>query len=145
MTPQLRSRAHLEKHGWTVATVEALKRFPDKHVPACRACGAQKMVMIRSDLLGFADIFAFNATNVMLVQSTDSSNMSKRWAKIREIDAARAWIADPGRLLAVHGWRKKKGFWQLKEKLITEADFLVAPGTLAAVFADWEDEEELPF
>ena len=142
MTPQLRSRAHLEKHGWTVATVEALKRFPDKHVPACRACGAQKMVMIRSDLFGFADIFAFNATNVMLVQSTDSSNMSKRWAKIRELDAARTWIADPGRLLAVHGWRKnKKGFWQLKEKLVTPEDFERTQMT------DWDDEEEetLPF
>src|SRR5208283_3687613 len=111
-TPQLRSRDYLTKRGWTIATVEALKRFPDHKVPPCHTCGAQKMKMVRSDLFGFGDILAFNSTNAMIVQATDRSNMSARWTKIRALPEARRWvsggtIAPVERLLAVHGWFKK--------------------------------------
>lgn len=145
MTPQIRSRNYLTDRGWTVATVEALKRFPDKKIPPCRACGAMKMVMVRTDLFGFGDIFAFNSTNTLIVQATDRSNMAKRWAKIRALPEARAWVGCDGvgtveRLLAVHGWYKKGNFWQLKEKLVTPEDFEHTK------MADWqEDEEMLPF
>jgi hypothetical protein len=145
MTPQLRSRQYLEARGWTVATVEALKRFPDKHVPPCRACGSQKMVMVRTDLYGFGDILAFNSTNVMIVQATDRSNMSKRWAKIRGLQEARLWCSGPegtfnDRLLVVHGWYKKGRFWEVKEKLVTPEDFEVTR------CSDWDDvDDSLPF
>ena len=145
-TPQVRSLHYLRDRGWTATTVEALERFPDKKVPACRACGSQKMVMVRTDLFGFGDILAFNGTNVMIVQSTDRSNMSKRWAKIRALDEARKWVGVDGagiaeRLLVVHGWYKKGRFWTLKEKLVTPSDFEVTR------MADWDegDEQELPF
>src|SRR5208283_2575596 len=146
MTPQLRSRKYLEDRGWTVATVESLKRFPAKGKPACQHCGAQPQVMIRSDLFGFGDLFAFNDTNEIIVQATDRSNMSARWAKIRALPEARRWvsggmIAPVERLLAVHGWFKKDNRWQLKEKLVMPEDF---ERTRCADFDD-QDEESLPF
>src|SRR5208283_3522670 len=128
MTPQLRSRKYLEDRGWTVATVESLKRFPDKTKPVCQHCGAQPQVMIRSDLFGFGDILAFSSANVMIVQSTTRHNMLDRWKKIAALDAARLWVSGTGiapteRLLEIHGWYQDGRFWKPKIKLITPHDF----------------------
>ena len=124
MTPQLRSRKYLQARGWTVATVEQLKRFPDKRKPACRYCGAQAMVMVRSDLFGFGDILAFNGTNTLIVQATDSTNVSKRWRKIQESDEARKWLnSEAGRNIVVHGWAKKNNRWAVREIWFEESDF----------------------
>src|SRR5208337_3634067 len=144
-TPQIRSRDYLTKRGWTIATVEALKRFPQKGIPPCHTCGAQKMVMVRTDLFGFGDILAFNSTNVMIVQSTTRHNMLDRWKKIAALDAARLWVSGTGiapteRLLEIHGWYQDGRFWKPKIKLITSEDF---ERTRCADFDD-QDEESLP-
>jgi len=147
MTPQVRSLNYLRDRGWVAATVESLKRFPDKKVPACHTCGAQKMVMVRSDLFGFGDILAFNNTNVLIVQSTTKANMSTRWAKIRGLAEARAWVGCDGsiapveRLLAVHGWWQKGRYWQLKEKLVSPSDFELTR------MSEWDEgeEDQIPF
>lgn len=124
ITPQIRSRDYLEKQGYTVATVEQLKRFPDKRKPACAHCGHVPMVMVRVDLFGFGDILAFNSTNVVIVQATDSTSVSKRWRKIQESEAARAWLnSEAGRNITVHGWAKKTGRWQVREIWFEESDF----------------------
>ena len=146
-TPQVRSLDYLRKRGWTAVTVEALKRFPDKKKHPCPVCHNVPMVMVRVDLFNFGDILAFNATNVMIVQSTTRSNMSTRWAKIRGLAEARAWVGCDGsiapteRLLSVHGWYQDGRFWKLKEKIVAPSDFEV---TKCADFDD-VDEAEPPF
>ena len=143
MTPQVRSLNYLRDRGWTAVTVESLKRFPDKHKQPCPVCHSQPQVMVRVDLFGFADIIAFNATNVLLVQSTTRHNMLERWKKIAAIAEARLWVSGTlvsptERLLAVHGWYQKGRFWQLKEKLVTPSDFDVTR------CADFDDVDEVP-
>lgn len=143
MTPQVRSLAYLRARGWTAVTVESIKRFPDKRSPQCQVCGARKDIMTRQDMFGFGDILAFNSTNVMIVQTTTKANMSTRWAKIRALPEARAWVGCDGigsveRLLSVHGWYQKGRLWQLKEKLVAPHDFEVTR------MAEWLDEEDIP-
>ena len=141
MTPQLRSRKYLEDRGWTIATVEQLKRFPASNKPACKCCGAQPMVMVRVDLFGFADLIAFNGTNVLLVQSTDATNVSKRWRKIQESDEARKWLnSEAGRNIVVHGWGKRDNRWKVREIWFDESDFDVT--RMAKI---QPEEELLPF
>jgi hypothetical protein len=140
MTPQAKSRQYLEARGYTVATVEAIKRFPSKKVPPCRACGAQKMVMVRSDLFGFGDLLAFNGTNTDIIQTTDKSNMSHRWRKIQESPQARAWLnAEAGRNIVVHGWFKANNRWQVKVRYFSADDFEVTR------MKDWDEPEAIPF
>ena len=142
MTPQQRSRDYLTARGYTVATVEALKRFPDKKVPSCQACGAHKMVMVRVDLFGFGDLLAFNGTNTDIIQTTDKSNMSHRWRKIQESPEARAWLnAAASRNIIVHGWYKAGNRWQVKERYFASDDFDVTR------MKDWDEPETvlLPF
>ena len=141
MTPQLRSRKYLEDRGWTVATVEQLKRFPDNKAQPCECCGSQKQVMIRSDLFGFGDLLAFNGTNTLIVQATDSTSVSKRWRKIQESPQARAWLnSEAGRGIVVHGWQKKASRWQVREVWFEESDFEVT--RMAKI---QPDEDTLPF
>ena len=142
-TPQVRSLTYLRDRGWTAVTVEALKRWPDHSKPACSTCGAQPMKMVRTDLFGFADIIAFNGTNVLLVQATTKHNMLERWHKIAALAEARAWVGCDGsiapveRLLAVHGWWQKGRYWQLREKLVSPSDFELTR------MSEWDEGEEL--
>lgn len=59
----------------------------------------------RRDLFGCLDILAVNDDETVGVQATSGSNVSARVAKIRELDAARAWLMGSRRLLVV-GWKK---------------------------------------
>lgn len=72
----------------------------------------------RQDLFGFADIIAFNDDEVLLVQTTSSSNVAARRTKIYENELSRKWrkrsktMFGPRRV-EVHGWKKVKGRWKL--------------------------------
>jgi len=63
---------------------------------------------IRRDLFGFADLIAFNATDVLLVQVTTGSNTRAREKKILASEHARAWCEGETRELVVVGWKEYK-------------------------------------
>ena len=91
MTPTQRSKAYLERAGYLVAVVERWNQWAH----------------IRQDLWGFADLLAFRkGMPVMLVQTTDASNVSKRRAKILANATAREWVM-AGHEIVLHGWGKR--------------------------------------
>ncbi len=90
-SPTQRTLAALREDGWIVAIVEHWNQFAH----------------IRQDLFGFADIIAFRCGNVLLVQCTDGTSVSKRIEKIRASDIAKAWAEDAAtRSIEVWGWSK---------------------------------------
>ena len=60
----------------------------------------------RVDLFGFADLFAFDDTEEIMIQATSTGNMRSRQKKILENDNAKAWLRKPGRRIVVIGWKK---------------------------------------
>jgi hypothetical protein len=70
---------------------------------------------VRKDLWGFVDILCLGADGVVVgVQSTSDSNVSARITKIAEsplVDRVRK----AGIRILVHGWKKVKGRWQVRE------------------------------
>lgn len=92
MSATQRSKALLEKAGWTVAIVERWN-------PHAR---------IRQDLYGFADLLAMKPGRTpLLVQVTSGSNVASRLQKIREEPRAAIALAS-GFGVQIHGWRKLK-------------------------------------
>lgn len=67
---------------------------------------------IRQDLFGIIDVVAVGE-DIVGVQATSASNVSKRIAKITE-SAALPILRKAGIRVLVHGWRKVKGRWQLR-------------------------------
>lgn len=69
----------------------------------------------RKDLFGFIDILCLGADGAIVgVQSTSASNVAARVAKIAEsplVDRVRK----AGIRILVHGWKKVKGRWQVRE------------------------------
>jgi hypothetical protein len=68
---------------------------------------------VRQDLFGVVDVLAVGA-DIVGVQATSASNVSKRVAKITESPALPI-LRKAGIRVLVHGWRKVKGRWQLRE------------------------------
>jgi hypothetical protein len=70
---------------------------------------------IRRDLWGFVDILCLGADGAIVgVQSTSDSNVAARINKIAEsplVDRVRK----AGIRILVHGWKKVKGRWQVRE------------------------------
>lgn len=70
---------------------------------------------IRRDLFGFIDIVCLGDNGTVVgVQSTSASNVAARVAKIAEsplVDRVRK----AGIRIIVHGWKKVKGRWQVRE------------------------------
>jgi hypothetical protein len=70
---------------------------------------------IRKDLWGFVDILCLGADgSIVGVQSTSASNVAARITKIAEsplVDRVR----QAGIKILVHGWRKVKGRWEVRE------------------------------
>ena len=70
---------------------------------------------IRKDLWGFVDILCLGADgSIVGVQSTSASNVAARITKIAEsplVDRVR----QAGIKIFVHGWRKVKGRWEVRE------------------------------
>ncbi len=105
-SPTQRSLRLLRKQGWTVAVTEKWNHH----------------VKCRQDLFGFADLLAFDAESVLLIQTTTSSNMAARIHKIYGNAHALEWVSG-GRAIWVHGWRKgKNGRWICRETVIDQRD-----------------------
>ncbi len=116
-SPVARSLALLRDEGWTACVVEHWIGPPDK--PQLRR---------RKDAFGFGDILAccrrdFAPTvrdyyQIMLIQSTDGSSLSKRISKAEALPEYGKWL-DAGGLVEFHGWAKrgprgKRKLWTCK-------------------------------
>ena len=69
---------------------------------------------VRQDLFGIVDVLAVSDTEIVAVQATSGSNVSKRVAKLTESPALPI-LRKAGIRILVHGWRKLKGRWTLRE------------------------------
>lgn len=98
MSPTQRTLAHLRAAGYPL--VQVVERWN----PHAR---------IRQDLFGIIDVVAVG-DDIVAVQATSGSNLSKRIAKITESPALPILRKAGIRVLA-HGWRKVRGRWQLRE------------------------------
>lgn len=113
-SPTQRSKAALQKAGWTVAIVERWN-------PHAR---------IRQDLFGFADLLAIKAGEApLLVQVTSGAHVNDRKAKILDLETPLTALQS-GMRIEVHGWRKlkvKRGGkamkWEPRVIEITAQDF----------------------
>jgi hypothetical protein len=69
----------------------------------------------RKDLFGFIDILCLGADgSIVGVQSTSASNVAARITKIAESPLV-GRVRQAGIRIVVHGWRKVKGRWQVRE------------------------------
>ncbi len=103
-SPTQRSLKKLRDDGWTCAITERWNPF----------------AKIRQDLYGFCDVLAMSPTRgIMAVQTTSSSNLSARVAKIKAEPRAAIWLASNGQI-TVHGWKKsaKTKKWECREVTI---------------------------
>ena len=69
---------------------------------------------VRVDLFGIIDILCVSETDIVGIQATSASNVSARINKITE-SAALPVLRKAGVRVLVHGWRKSKGKWVLRE------------------------------
>jgi len=69
---------------------------------------------IRRDLFGFGDVLAIRPGEVLLVQATTGDHVAHRLAKIAGHENAAA-VRAAGIRIVVHGWRKLRGRWTLRE------------------------------
>jgi hypothetical protein len=73
---------------------------------------------IRQDLFGIVDLVAVGKGELVMVQTTSASNVSSRLKKIADSPVL-PLLREAGVRLLVHGWRKKKGRWVLREEDIS--------------------------
>ena len=97
-SPTQRTLKHLREAGYLL--VQVVERWN----PHAR---------IRQDLFGIIDVVAVGA-DIVGVQATSASNVSKRVTKITE-SAALPILRKAGIRIVVHGWAKRKGRWTLRE------------------------------
>lgn len=112
MSPTQRSKAYLERVGYSVAVVERWNQW-------CR---------VRQDLWGFADLLAVQpGVPMLLVQTTTASNASKRRAKILANAHALRWVQAGGEVV-LHAWglrgpRGQRKQWTPEPEWLTEDQF----------------------
>jgi hypothetical protein len=68
---------------------------------------------VRQDLFGIIDVVAVG-DDIVGVQATSASNVAKRVAKITDSPALPV-LRKAGIRVLVHGWRKSRGRWVLRE------------------------------
>lgn len=106
-SPTQRSLKFLRDLGWTAEVVE-------RYNPAIKT---------KHDLFGFADILAIRPGHrPLLVQTTSASNFAARRKKILSLPLA-AHALSCGFDIILHGWRKPKHRWVVKEEVVTIEDF----------------------
>jgi hypothetical protein len=98
VSPTQRTLKHLRDQGYPLVAVT------EKWNPHAK---------IRQDLFGIIDVLAVGA-DIVAVQATSGSNVSKRVAKITESVALPVLRKANIRVL-VHGWTKRRGRYQLRE------------------------------
>ena len=72
----------------------------------------------RKDLWGWCDILALGPLHILAVQTTTKSNMLARQKKILASETFPI-VRALGVMVAVHGWHKVGGKWQLTAKELT--------------------------
>lgn len=97
-SPTQRSLAHLRETYPLVQKVEHWDHYARK----------------RRDLFGIIDIVAVSDDCIVGVQATSASNVSSRIHKIEDSPALPI-LRKAGIRVLVHGWRKSKGRWVLRE------------------------------
>lgn len=98
-SPTQRTLAELRKRGYPLVAVT------ERWNPHAR---------IRQDLFGIVDVLAVG-DDILAVQATSGSNVSKRVAKITESEALPA-LRKAGIRVLVHGWTKRaNGRYELRE------------------------------
>lgn len=97
-SPTQRTLAHLRDAGYPL--VQVVERWN----PYAR---------VRQDLFGIIDVVAVG-DDIVGVQATSASNVAKRVTKITD-SAALPILRKAGIRVLVHGWRKSKGRWKLRE------------------------------
>ena len=100
-SPTKLTLAHLRDAGWPL--VEVVERWN----PHAR---------IRQDLFGFIDVLAIGPDGTLAVQTTTTTNVSHRLAKIADhpnLPAAR----EAGWAIHIHGWAKRAGRWTLTREI----------------------------
>lgn len=70
---------------------------------------------VRHDLFGFGDVICLGRDEVILVQTTSGSNMADRIDKVTNHDNIAA-VRKAGVRVIVHGWRKLKSGWAVREE-----------------------------
>lgn len=101
-SPTQRSKALMEREGYTVAIVERWNAF----------------AKIRQDLFGFLDLLCVaDGKGVVGVQTTSASNMAARRAKIRE-HVHYAAVEGAGIRVELHGWKKVRNRWECKREVL---------------------------
>jgi len=91
MSPTQRSLKYLRAHGYHCTVVASWNSF----------------AKLRRDVWA-ADILAFKGEEVLLINATDSTSVSKRLAKAGGIPEALDWAKGKTRLFVVMGWHKGK-------------------------------------
>lgn len=97
-SPTQRTLAHLRAAGYPL--VQVVERWN----PHAR---------VRQDLFGVVDVLVVGA-DIVGVQATSGSNVAKRVAKLTESPALPV-LRKAGVRVLVHGWRKLRGRWRLRE------------------------------
>jgi hypothetical protein len=97
-SPTQRTLAELRERGYPLVQVV------EKWNPYAR---------VRQDLFGIIDVVAVGE-DIVGVQATSASNVAKRVAKITDSPALPV-LRKAGIRVLVHGWRKSKGKWKLRE------------------------------
>jgi len=71
----------------------------------------------RADLFGFGDLLCVREGEIVILQTTSGSNLSKRIDKIVNHENVNA-VRESGMTIIVHGWRKLKSGWACNEKVV---------------------------
>lgn len=101
ISPTKLTLRHLREAGWPV--VEVVERW-NAHA------------RIRQDLFGFIDVLAIGPDGTLAVQTTSSSHVSARLAKITDHPNLPA-VREAGWAIHIHGWAKRAGRWTLTKDI----------------------------
>jgi hypothetical protein len=103
LTPTQLTIRKLTEDGWPL--IEVVERYDHR-------------TRRRHDLFGFIDVLAVGPDGTLAVQTTSYSNVSSRVNKIKGHENTEALRQTNWRIV-VHGWRKKKGKWIVREVDLT--------------------------
>jgi hypothetical protein len=118
--PLQRSKAHMEKNGWSVAIVE--KWIPPR---------GNMEFGVRKDVWGFGDLLACRPQigipppAIALVQCCRAADMAAHKAKILAIKDYYFWRSAGGKVF-LQGWSKKGGRGKVKRWALTEEELMEA-------------------
>lgn len=102
----------------TSPTQRSLKHLRDLGYPLVQVVERwNPYAKIRQDLFGIIDVLAVSNDSIIAVQTTSGSNVAARITKMKA-SVALPILKKAGILVVVHGWRKLKGRWALREEIL---------------------------